>query len=114
LTTGETARRVRSESPQQYTVGAEKAAPRVTSHIVHPGARVIWCLRRRQSDVRCLIFPAAVPVEIQVLQDRDVVLTEFFPEEWLAMNWAHAYGERLKAQGWRESPDGDAAQSERR
>lgn len=76
----------------------------VASFTVRPGARVLWCLRRRQSDVRCLIFSDALPVEIQVLQDRDVVLTELFQEEWLAMNWARVYGERLKAQGWSESP----------
>lgn len=76
----------------------------MTSYILEPGARLLWCLRRRKSDVRCVLFPAAMPVQIQVLQDRDVVLTERFQEEWLAMNWARIYGERLKAQGWRESP----------
>jgi hypothetical protein len=45
-----------------------------------------------------------MPVEIQVLQDRDVVLTEVFSEEWLALNWAKAYGDRLKDQGWQEIP----------
>ena len=43
-----------------------------------------------------------MPIEIRVLQDRDVVLTELFPEEWLAMDWARVYAERLKAQGWRD------------
>ena len=74
------------------------------SFSVQPGARVLWCLRRRKSDVRCLIFADALPVEVQVLQDRDVVLTELFQEEWLAMNWARVYAERLKAQGWCETP----------
>jgi len=45
-----------------------------------------------------------MPVEVQVIQDRDVVLTELFQEEWLALNWSQAYLERLKEQGWRESP----------
>jgi hypothetical protein len=45
-----------------------------------------------------------MPIEVRVLQDRDIVLTEVFPEEWLAVNWARAYGERLKRQGWQESP----------
>jgi hypothetical protein len=53
--------------------------------------------------VRCILFPGTMPVEIQVLQDRDVVLTEFFQEEWLAENWARAYNDRLKQQGWRDS-----------
>jgi hypothetical protein len=65
---------------------------------------VLWCLRRRASDIRCVLYPSSMPIEIQVLQDRDVVLTEVFVEEWLAMNWAKAYGERLKQQGWQESP----------
>ena len=73
---------------------------------IQPDARVLWCLRRRASDIRCVIYPRMMPVEIQVLQDRDVVLKERFPEEWLALNWATAYGERLKNQGWQEIPAG--------
>ncbi len=71
---------------------------------VHSDARVLWCLRRRASDIRCVLYPNAMPVEIRVLQDRDVVLTELFPEEWLAINWARAYGDRLKEQGWQDVP----------
>ena len=37
------------------------------------------------------MYPNGMPVEVQVLQDRDVVLTELFQEEWLALNWARAY-----------------------
>ena len=73
-------------------------------YTVQPGARVLWCLRRRRSNVRCVIFPGAKPVEIQVFQDRDIVLKERFQEEWLAMNWARVYGDRLKQQGWYDSP----------
>jgi hypothetical protein len=76
----------------------------VSMYTVAPGARVLWCLRRRRSDVRCVLFPNAMPIEIQVLQDRDVVLTEVFQEEWLAVNWARVYGARLKEQGWHDSP----------
>ena len=46
-----------------------------------------------------------MPVEVRILQDRDVVLTESFQEEWLALNWARVYGDHLKAQGWYDSPD---------
>jgi hypothetical protein len=81
----------------------------VSTFTVQPGARVLWCLRRRKSDVRCVIYPQTLPVEIQILQDRDVVLTEVFAEEWLALNWAKAYGERLRQQGWQESPGSPAA-----
>src|SRR5262249_42587277 len=87
------------------TVGARKGAqPHVSTYSVQPGARLLWCLRRRRADVRCVIYPGSLPVEVQVLQDRDVVLTELFQEEWLAIKWAHAYGDRLKEQGWNESP----------
>lgn len=72
-----------------------------------PGGRQPWCLRRQKSDIRCLIFPGLMPIEIQVLQDRDVVLTELFHEEWLAIDWARVYAERLKAQGWHDSPQSD-------
>ena len=74
------------------------------THTIQPDARVLWCLRRRASDIRCVLYPHSTPVEVQVLQDRDVVLTEVFPEEWLAMNWAKVYGDRLKQQGWQERP----------
>jgi len=53
-----------------------------------------------------VLFSNTVPVEVQVLQDRDVVLTEIFPEEWLAVTWAKVYADRLKAQGWFDSPIG--------
>jgi hypothetical protein len=51
-----------------------------------------------------VIFPDVRPIEVQVLQDRDVVLTELFPEEWLALSWARVYAHRLKEQGWQDSP----------
>jgi hypothetical protein len=76
----------------------------VSSYTVQPGARVLWCLRRRKSDVRCVLFAASIPIEVQVLQDRDVVLTELFQEEWMAVKWAHVYAGRLKEQGWQEVP----------
>ena len=76
----------------------------VPSPIVFPGARVLWCLRRRSSDVRCVLYAAALPVEVQILQDRDVVLAEIFPEERLALNWAQVYGDRLQQQGWHDAP----------
>ena len=54
-----------------------------------------------------------MPVEVQVIQDRDVVLTELFQEEWLALNWSQAYLERLKQQGWHETPGDGAARNGR-
>jgi len=74
---------------------------------VEPGGRVLWCLRRRSSDVSCVLYATPLPVEVQVLQDRDVVLSELFPEEILAQRWAVAFGERLKQQGWREASPGE-------
>jgi hypothetical protein len=74
----------------------------VSSPILFPGARVLWCLRRRSSDVRCVLVGDGPPVEVRILQDRDVVLAELFPEERLALNWARVYGDRLRQQGWHE------------
>jgi len=78
----------------------------VSTYYVQPGARMLWCLRRRATDVRCILYSDGLPVEVRVIQDRDVVLTELFPEEWLAVNWAKAYEGRLKEQGWHEVPAG--------
>ena len=75
----------------------------MTTPPVSPDARVLWCLRRRSSDVRCVLYAAGLPVEVKILQDRDVVLAEMFPEESLAVKWANAYGERLRQQGWIET-----------
>jgi hypothetical protein len=69
-----------------------------------PG-RVLWCLRRKRSDVRCVLLTEAMPFEVHVLQDMDVVLRERFPEEQSALTWAAAYAERLKQHGWREHPN---------
>lgn len=76
----------------------------MTTDAVDPAGRVLWCLRRRASDVRCVLFPDAVPILVRVLQDRDVVLAETFSTEALARAWAVAYAERLRDQGWRDSP----------
>jgi len=76
----------------------------VSTYTVQPGGRMLWSLRRRATDVRCIMYPGGIPVEVQVLQDRDIVLTELFQEEWLALTWAQAYADRLKEQGWHDSP----------
>ena len=73
-----------------------------------PGARVVWCLRRRATDVRCLVFSQGVPVEARVMHGSDIVLTEVFQEEWMALDWARVYGERLRAQGWHDVPESPA------
>jgi hypothetical protein len=70
-----------------------------------PGARVLWSLRRRTTDVRCVLYGDLMPVEVHVIQEADVVLTELFQDEWLAQNWARAYSERLRQQGWQDSPE---------
>ena len=82
----------------------KEAPPNVSTYTVQPGARMLWCLRRRTTDVRCILYASEMPVEVQVLQDRDVVLTELFPEEWLAVNWAKAYESRLREHGWHDPP----------
>jgi hypothetical protein len=50
----------------------------VPNDSIGPGARVLWCLRRRASDVRCIAYVEASSVEVRILQDRDVVLIEQF------------------------------------
>ncbi|MGH9409356.1 MAG: hypothetical protein ACRD1V_07860 [Vicinamibacterales bacterium] len=51
-----------------------------------------------------MLFAAGMPIEVLVLHDKDVVLTEIFQEEWMALTWARAYAERLRAQGWKDVP----------
>lgn len=65
---------------------------------------MLWCLKRRLSDIRCVMYAQGLPVEVQVFQDRDIIVREVFPEERLAVGWAQLYGERLKQQGWQERP----------
>jgi hypothetical protein len=77
----------------------------VSKYTVEPGARLLWSLRRSTSDVRCVLFSQMMPIEVHVLQDRDLVIKEIFVEEWAALGWANAYGDRLKQHGWRDSPE---------
>jgi hypothetical protein len=87
----------------EFPVFQTRQAP-VSDFAVQPGVRVLWRLRRRATDVRCLLR-GQLPVEVQVLHDRDLVVTQIFQEEWMALDWARAYGERLRAQGWRDVRD---------
>jgi len=77
----------------------------VANYAVQPGARVVWRMKRRATDVRCVLISPGIPVEVQVVHGRDVVVTEVFQEEWMALNWARAYQERLRAQGWNDVPE---------
>ena len=77
----------------------------MSDYALQPGARVVWCMKRRTTDVRCVLFASGMPVEVQVVHGRDVVVTEMFQEEWMAMSWARAYRDRLRVQGWNDVPD---------
>jgi hypothetical protein len=77
----------------------------VANYAVQPGARVVWCMKRRSTDVRCVVNSHGMPIEVQVVHGLDVVLTELFQEEWMALTWARAYKERLRAQGWNDVPE---------
>lgn len=77
----------------------------MADYAVQSGARVMWCLRRRAADVQCLVLAQDMPVEVRVIHDGDVIVTEVFQEEWMALDWARIYGERLRAQGWRDVPE---------
>jgi hypothetical protein len=70
-----------------------------------PGARVLWSLRRRTADVRCVLMSGTNPIEVRVLQDRDLVIKEMFMDERAALNWAEEYSARLRQHGWRDSPE---------
>jgi hypothetical protein len=76
----------------------------VANYAVQPGARVVWCMKRRTTDVRCVLHTHGIPIEVQVVHGPDVVLTEVFQEEWMALTWARAYQERLRVQGWNDVP----------
>jgi hypothetical protein len=52
-----------------------------------------------------MLYPAASPVEIVVLHDRDVVLRERFADASGALVWAREYAIRLKRHGWSDSPE---------
>ena len=83
----------------------------MADYAVQPGARVVWCLKRRATDVRCVVLSQGVPVEVHVVHGRDIIVSEMFQEEWMALKWARAYRERLHAQGWQDVP-GSATASE--
>ena len=93
----------RRDSPK--AVGARKGAPATLVHIHRPAGRADVVVSPPPQDRRPMHrVPNGMPVEVQVVQDRDIVLTELFQEEWLALNWAKAYCARLKLQGWEDSP----------
>jgi hypothetical protein len=75
------------------------------NYAVQPGARVVWCLKRRTTDVRCVVMPRSMPVELYVVHGKEVVVSEMFQEEWMALKWARAYRDRLRAQGWEDVPE---------
>jgi hypothetical protein len=75
------------------------------AYTVAPGARILWCLRRRSTDVRCVLCAGGRPAEVLILQDRDAVLRETFPEESAALAWAREYADSLRARGWRDRPE---------
>lgn len=81
----------------------------MAKYAVQPGARVVWCLKRRSTDVRCVVMSQGMPVEVQVVHGPEIIVSEIFQEEWMALKWARAYRERLRAQGWLDVPDGSAA-----
>jgi len=99
------------KTPQRQTYtsadlpAVQPEATNVSDYDADQGGGVMWCLRRRAADVRCLVFAQSSPVEARVMHDGDVVVTEVFQEEWMALDWARVYGDRLRAQGWLDVPE---------
>jgi hypothetical protein len=58
-----------------------------------------------------VLFTSTNPIEVQVLQDRDLVIKELFMDERSALNWADEYSARLREHGWRDSPDDRSSSS---
>ena len=75
----------------------------VSSEAVQPGARLVWCLKRRTTDVQC-VLSQGMPVEVRVIHGRDVVVTEMFQEEQFALSWARSFERQLRDKGWEDSP----------
>lgn len=71
--------------------------------------RILWSLRRRRTDVRCLLCPELRPLEVHVFQDEDRIFIERFPSEDMALEWARQYELRLRATGWSDSPAVESA-----
>jgi hypothetical protein len=51
------------------------------------------------------MYATNVPVEVRIVQDRDLVLKEIFPGESFATAWADEYSQRLQQRGWRPHPE---------
>ena len=63
-------------------------------------------MRRRASDVRCVIYAGSGGMEVHVLQERDLVLKEQFATVSAAVLWADAYRTCLLEQrGWHAGPE---------
>lgn len=77
----------------------------MTAFSAEPDAQVLWCLRRRSCDVRCVLYALNVPIEVHIVQERDIVLKETFATGAAATWWAEEYGRRLQQHGWTVSPD---------
>ncbi|HEY2435105.1 MAG TPA: hypothetical protein VGI12_20715 [Vicinamibacterales bacterium] len=48
-------------------------------------------------------------MEVHVVHGPDVVVWQLFQEEWMALTWARAYREQIRAQGWRDVIDDPAS-----
>lgn len=96
-----------SSLPSQLRFRHEKQGrgPHAMLYSLDPEARLLWCLRRRTTAVRCVLYATARPVEILVLQEQEVVLRERFAALANALEWAREYAARLKQHGWSDCPD---------
>jgi hypothetical protein len=64
---------------------------------------VLWRLQGRRSMAKCVLRAESAWTELVVLQDEEVALREYFPDEDSARSRAVALHERLLEKGWRQA-----------
>jgi hypothetical protein len=64
---------------------------------------VLWSLQARRSTARCVLRADSAWTELVVLQDEEVALREYFPDEDAARSRAVALHERLLEKGWKQA-----------
>lgn len=71
---------------------------------------VLWSLRVRGREVRCLRQPIGARIELRILMDDEVFLTESFPDASLTAARADEFRSAIESRGWHQiGPDASRA-----